>query len=93
MCRLKSGIILKDRIFVPEYDSHTDMLEELGIEDNYLTASKTFVRFELLPKDNDVFSDIDDWELDIDQDIVPDWYDAETYKPRVIENMDEFLKL
>lgn len=28
MCRLKSGIILKDRIFVPEYDSHTDMLEE-----------------------------------------------------------------
>ena len=54
MCRLKSGIILKDRIFVPEYDSHTKMLEELGIEDNYFTASKTFVRFELLPKDNDV---------------------------------------
>ena len=33
MCRLKSGIIFKDRIFVPEYDSHTEMLEELGIED------------------------------------------------------------
>lgn len=92
MCRLKSGIILKDRIFVPEYDSHTKMLEELGIEDDYFNASKTFVRFELLPKDNDVFSDIDDWRLNIDQDIVPDWYDAEIYKPRVIERVKDWAK-
>lgn len=92
MCRLKSGIILKDRIFVPEYDSHTKMLEELGIEDNYFTASKTFVRFELSPKDNDVFSDIDDWRLNIDQDIVPDWYDAEIYKSRIIERVKDWAK-
>ena len=31
MCKLKSAIILKDRIFIPEYDSHSDMLKELGI--------------------------------------------------------------
>jgi hypothetical protein len=43
MCKLKSGIILKGRIFMPEYDSHSDMLEELGIEDNYMNASKMFV--------------------------------------------------
>ena len=92
MCRLKSGIIFKDRIFVPEHDSHTKMLEELGIEDNYFTASKTFVRFELLPKDNDVFTDIDDWRLNIDQDIVPDWYNEEIYKPRVIERVKDWAK-
>lgn len=92
MCRLKSGIILKDRIFVPEYDSHTEMLEELGIEDNYLTASKTFVRFELLPKDNNIFSNIDNWELNIDQDIVPDWYDEKIYKSRVIEQVKDWAK-
>ena len=92
MCRLKSGIILKDRIFIPEYDSHTKMLEELGIEDNYFTASKTFVRFELLPKDNDVFTNIDDWRLNIDQDIVPDWYNEEIYKPRVIERVKDWAK-
>ena len=34
MCKLKSAIILKDRIFVPEYDSHSEMLEELGINDD-----------------------------------------------------------
>ena len=92
MCRLKSGIILKDMIFVPEHDSHTEMLEELGIKDSYLTASKTFVKFELLPKANDVFSNIDTWKLNIDQDIVPDWYDEEVYKPRVIEQVKEWAK-
>lgn len=92
MCKLKSGIILKNRVFVPEYDSHTDMLEELGIEDNYLNASKTFVRVELSPKYGNVFSDIDDWELRVDQDIIPDWYDEDTYRPQVVEAVKEWAK-
>ena len=85
MCQLKSGIILKNRVFVPEYDSHTEMLEELGIKDDYLNASKTFVRVELSPTDGDAFSDIDTWELNVDQDIMPEWYDEDIYKPQVVE--------
>ena len=92
MCRLKSGIILKGRVFVPEYDSHTQMLEELGITDDYLNASKTFVRAELLPVDGDVFSSIDNWILKVDQDVIPDWYDEETYKPQVIAAVKEWAK-
>ncbi len=92
MCRLKSGIILKGRVFVPEYDSHTKMLEELGITDDYLNASKTFVRAELLPVDGDVFSSIDNWMLKVDQDVIPDWYDEETYKPQVIAAVKEWAK-
>lgn len=92
MCQLKSGIILKNRVFVPEYDSHTEMLEELGIEDNYLGASKTFVRVELSPTDGDVFSDIDTWELRVDQDIIPEWYDENTYKPQVVEAVKTWAK-
>ena len=92
MCQLKSGIILKNRVFVPEYDSHTKMLEELRIEDNYLGASKTFVRVELSPTDDDVFSDIDTWKLKVDQDITPDWYDEDTYKPQVVEAVKEWAK-
>ncbi len=92
MCRLKSGIILKGRVFVPEYDSHTQMLEELGITDDYLNASKTFVRVELLPADDDVFSSIDNWMLKVDQDVIPDWYDEETYKPQVIAAVKEWAK-
>ena len=92
MCKLKSAIILKNKVFVPEYDSHTEMLEELGIKDDYLNASKTFVRVELSPDDGDVFSDIDTWELSVDQDIMPEWYDEDIYKPQVVEAVKEWAK-
>ena len=42
MCKMKSAIILKDRVFIPDYDSHTKMLEELGIEDTKQNAEKLF---------------------------------------------------
>lgn len=92
ICKLKSGVILKNRVYVPEYDSHTEMLEELGIEDSYLNASKTFVRVKLSPTDGDVFSDINTWELSVDQDITPEWYDEDTYKPQVIEAVKKWAK-
>lgn len=92
MCKLKSGIILKNRIFVPEYDSHQRMLDELGIEDNYLNASKTFVRFELSPKNGDVFSDVEKWKLTIDQDILPEWYSEKEYKPQIVEAIKKWTK-
>ena len=55
MCKFKSGIILKDRVFVPDYDSHTEMLEELGIADTQANAERLFVRAELIPVTYDVF--------------------------------------
>ncbi len=92
MCKLKSAIVLKDRIFMPDYDSHSEMLQELGIEDNYFGASKKFVRVELSPEDGDPFSDIDSWVLRVDQDIVPDWYSEELYKPQIVEAVKEWAK-
>ena len=92
MCKLKSAIVLKDRIFMPDYDSHSDMLKELGIKDDYLGASKTFVRAELSPKNGDMFSDIDGWELTVDQDITPDWFDPDETKARMIEKTKEWAK-
>ena len=92
MCKLKSAIILKDRIFMPDYDSHSEMLEELGIEDNYLGASKKFVRAELSPTNNDVFSDIDSWYFNVDQDITPEWFSEEEYKPKMVEAVKEWAK-
>ena len=92
MCKLKSGIVLRDRIFLPDYDSHTDMLDELGIEDNYLNATKTFVRFEYSPLDNDVFTPVSEWHLRIDQDIIPDWFDEEKYLPRIVEAVEKWAE-
>ena len=92
MCKLKSAIVLKDRIFIPDYDSHSKMLDELGINDDYLGASKKFVRVELSPLDGDPFSDVENWELNVDQDIVPDWFSKDECKPKMIEAVKEWAK-
>ena len=92
MCKLKSAIVLKDRIFMPDYDSHSDMLQELGIKDDYLGASKKFVRVELSPENGDVFSNIDEWKLTVDQDIKPEWFSEEEYKPKIVEAVKEWAK-
>ena len=85
MCKFKSAIILKDRVFVPDYDHHTDMLEELGIADTRENAERLFVRAELIPLNDDVFSNIDDWYFNVDQDIQPEWFVAEYEKQRMIK--------
>ena len=90
MCKLKSAIILKDRIFMPDYDSHSKMLEELGITDDYFNASKVFVRAELSPKNKDVFSDIDGWKFSVDQDITPEWFDEKDCTERMRKAVKEW---
>ena len=92
MCKLKSMIALKGRIYMADADSHSDMLDELGIKDDYLGASKKFVRLELSPEDVDPFSDVDTWVLKVDQDIKPDWYSDEEYKPMAVEAVKEWAK-
>ena len=92
MCKLKSAIILKNKIFMPDYDSHGKMLEELGIADDYLNASKTFIRAELSPENSDPFTDIDTWKFRVDQDITPDWFTEDEYKPLMVEKVKEWAK-
>ena len=83
MCRMKSCLVLKNRVFCPAYDTHQDMLKELGIEDNEVNAMKTFVRVELTPPkttlnyfDDKYFTSLQTplskWKLVVDQDILPD---------------------
>lgn len=83
MCQFKSAICLKDRVFVPDYDSHSKMLEELHIKDDFAHASKVFVRVELVPENNDKTTDVDEWKLNVDQDVLPDWWDKNDYLPRI----------
>ena len=90
MCKLKSAIVLKDRIFMPDYDSHERMIKELGLKDDYLGASKTFVRVELSPENGDVFSAIENWKLTVDQDIRPEWFSEDECKLLLIEKVKEW---
>ena len=76
MCNFKSGIIFKNRVVLaPEgNESHSDLLESLGVEDNYMNASKVFVRAELTPPDDNKSIPIEKWIYKVDQDVLPDWY-------------------
>ena len=82
MCRFKSGIILKTRCVVApaDNDSHSDLLNDLQIEDSYTNASRMFVRAELVPKNDEWWTDPDGWEFVVDQDVTPDWYDTDPRK-------------
>lgn len=79
MCNFKSGIIFKSRIVLcPEGDeSHSDLLESLNIEDNYINASKHFVRAELIPPNYNKGIPVEEWKYKVDQDVVPDWYEED----------------
>lgn len=59
-----------------------------------MNAAKTFVRAELIPKDNDKMSDVKDWRYKVDQDIVPDWYekDPERYVQEFRNAVEEYMK-
>ena len=95
MCKLKSAIILKDRVFVPDYDSHDEMLKELGIKDTRKNAEKLFVRAELSPKTDSIegaFTDVDSWVFTVDQDILPEWYVREVDEQRMREAVKEWAK-
>lgn len=102
MCQLKSCLVLKNRVFCPAYDSHQDMLKELGIEDNEVNAMKTFVRVELIPPEatSDCFDDkyftslqapLSEWKLVVDQDILPDWWEPSIYRHAIEKEVQKWL--
>ena len=102
MCRMKSCLVLKNRVFCPAYDSHQDMLKELGIEDNEVNARKTFVRIELIPPEatSNYFDDkyftslqapLSEWKLVVDQDILPDWWEPAIYRLAIEQEIQKWL--
>lgn len=102
MCRIKSCLVLKNRVFCPAYDSHQNMLKELGIEDNEVNAIKTFVRVELVPPEatSDYFDDkyftslqapLSEWKIVVDQDFLPDWWEPAIYRHAIEQEVQKWL--
>lgn len=96
MCKFKSGIQLKNRnVLAPtENESHSDLLKNMKIEDNVYNASRKFVRAELIPPNDNIAADIEEWQYKVDQDIVPDWFelDREKYEQSFREDVKCWLK-
>ena len=52
MCMFKSMLLLKDKVFCPNYDSHEDMINETGMEHGPMREN--FVRVEITPPDDEM---------------------------------------
>lgn len=95
MCRFKSGIILKNKVVLApdENESHTDLLESLGIEDSTVNMAKMFVRVELIPKDDNKMNDVKEWRYIVDQNFTPDWYDKDPkrYEQQFRDAVEEYM--
>ena len=99
MCKFKSGIILKGKVVLAPKgnESHQALLESLGIEDNFQNAARRFVRVELIPPNGwnwNKTAPIEQWKYNVDQDIVPDWYeeDPQKYENEMREVVAEYMK-
>ena len=66
------------------------MLKELKIEDNKNNIN--FVRAELSPIDDNIFSDVSTWRFSVSQDILPDWFIYEYDKQRMISAVKAWVK-
>ena len=86
MCRFKSGIILKNKVVVApgENDSHSDLLESLGINDDFFGATNVFVRAELVTVNDEWWIDPAEepnkWRFIVDQDMKPEWFDVSEHE-------------
>lgn len=96
MCEFKSGLILKNKVVLAPMwnESHSRLLENMGIEDTAFNASKKFLRVELLPKNGDKTTDISEWRYKVDQDNRPDWYekDPERYEQEFREAVRGYMR-
>lgn len=96
MCRLFSGIATKNKIYLaPAYNqSHSRLLDKLNIEDSKKNASRVFVRMELIPKNDDLTSDVSTWKFIVDQDIVPEWFenDRGRYEEEFRDAVKDWIK-
>lgn len=96
MCRFKSGIILKNRVVLAPKgnESHTDLLESIGMKDTTSNALTKFVRAELLPENEDKSSPIEKWRFHVDQDVVPEWFEMDRgkYEKEFRDAVSDYMK-
>lgn len=77
-------------LWLPEADDHEDIIEYYGLDDT--TLPPKFVRVEARPPEGDVFcKDLMSWNIQIDQDVVPDGFVLDT--EAVYAALKECLKL
>ena len=85
MCRPASMVITKDRVFCSrKSDSHEDIVDEFDLTE-MVAGQCCIVHVEITPGDGDLAKPIGGWNYQLDQDILPEWYEKnpDKYEKRV----------
>ena len=76
MCQSASFVITRSAtLFSTIGDSHEDIITENHLNDR--TSSPDFVRVEIVPPNANYALPFNEWEFHVDQDYLPDWWNAE----------------
>ena len=95
-CDFKTGIILRNKVVLsPCYNpAHVSLLESLNIADTRTNAMRVFVKAMLVPPQGDISAPIKQWKFDVDQDILPDWFENDRlrYEEEMRKEVDLYIK-
>ena len=93
MCNFASFVLTKDREFYCENgDSHSDIISANNLHE-WGAKGPNIVKVEIWPTDKiKKWPDLHAWKFSIDQDILPDWADAETCEKRTREALKRRAK-
>jgi hypothetical protein len=86
-----SAVMTKDKIY-SEFgvNSHKDIIAIHGLREG--VGRTNFVLIEMLPP-SPMHLRFDEWRFKVDQDIVPDWFDATDAKAKMIRHMESLPKI
>jgi len=92
MCRMFSGLILKDGVHLDwDDDSHERQIGKLKLKDD--SDKPNFVRFEIIPQDGNIFNHvISNWVFRVDQDLIPEWFNAKNAESLARKELKKFFK-
>jgi hypothetical protein len=77
-------VVTKRKVFWSRYsDSHEKIISEYGLREMDVRGDAALVRIEITPPDIDWSTPPRKWQYQVDQDILPGWYDASSVEKRV----------
>ena len=83
MCREASMVVMRDRVYWdPLSDSHEKIISAHNLSVDGVRGPNG-VRVEIVPEDRRFDSDPASWKFAVDQDLLPEWWDAEDAERRV----------
>ena len=92
MCKPASFVLTKTRAYWSEDgDSHEDIISEHSLHADG-PRGPNIVRVEVVPREGNYAAPLDQWQYHVDQDVLPDWYDADAAESMARAALQEWAR-